>query len=409
MDVCCSLNDGNGKYAKFLGAMLWSLFTHTKSKVSVHLLCDGTLTADNRKRFGSVADRFGQKIRFYNLEKIAAKKLQRLHKRLPKTMQSRFSPAAFYRLLLDDVLPGEVKRFIYLDADIIVNLDIAELWREETGEGGFAAVPEFSVTGEKLNNWLCTKGGVASDRYFNSGVLLIDRDSFFSRKGILEDGIEFLREHPECQFVDQDILNWLFAKVYNPLDAKYNTFVPVWRLHNRQKIEARIYHFDSCSLGLVHPNDAYDRLFWDTLIKTPWFDADFLLNSFHVLDRAQDEQRSLIRLAFNLGAKKKRIFCAGADDRETMSKLFYLGGNDEYLIIANSEGEVLPDDLRRSMKKYPPGLALHVIFHSAYEAIKEMLLADGFAEQLDFIDGRLFLRQTEGGLGLYEPLILRMM
>ena len=409
IEICCSLNDGGGTYAKFLGAAMWSLLANTKESIRLHLLHDNTLTKDNQKRFRSTVENFGASIYFYNLDKLVPRKLKLLHKRLPKTMQSRFSPAAFYRLLLNDVLPAEVTRFIYLDADIIVNLDIGELWRENTGDGGFAAVPEFSVTGEKINNWLCREGGVEDERYFNSGVMLVDRSKFFSRRGILEDGIEFLREHPQCGFVDQDILNWLFAKVYNPLPNRYNTFVPVWRLHGRQTIEPRIYHFDSCSLGLVHPEDSYDRLFFATLIKTPWFDADFLLRAFSLFNKAHDEQKAVVRLAFNLGAKKKRIFCAGRDDRDTIGKLFYLGGSDEYLPISDASGNIDPDIITDNMRKYPPGLALHIIFHAAYEELKHYLVAAGYREQLDFIDGRLFLQQAEGGLGIYEPLILRMM
>ena len=45
--VCLCFHDKTGRYAKFVGTTIFSLFENTESEVTVHILHDNTLTADN--------------------------------------------------------------------------------------------------------------------------------------------------------------------------------------------------------------------------------------------------------------------------------------------------------------------------------------------------------------------------
>ena len=56
---------------------------------------------------------------------------------------SRFTVGALYRLFVPQVLPNTVNKIIYLDSDLIVNLDIKELWQIELDDKILAAVPEI--------------------------------------------------------------------------------------------------------------------------------------------------------------------------------------------------------------------------------------------------------------------------
>ena len=288
INVVYALHDANGRYSKFAGASMWSLFMHTKAAVHVHLLHDETLRGENKSFFTQCADYFSQSISFYPMQSLAGEQLEKFRARLPDKATSRYTVAAFYRLLAGGVLPSEVIRYIYLDADTIVNLDILELWRKEAK--GLAAVAEAAVTGEASKTWLCQMGSVPGERYFNSGVLLVEREGLLGSSALWEGGMELLQRFPEQQLFDQDILNFFFADSYTELSPRFNFFPAVNQRKRKQVIEAFIYHYDAYSLGMFRPDDVYDRLFYDVFCQTPWCNTDFLMRTFAVIEQLGNGQ-----------------------------------------------------------------------------------------------------------------------
>ncbi len=56
--VCYGLHDGDGRYSKFTGTSILSMFENATTpprSVTVHILHDDTLTADNRDKFSYLA------------------------------------------------------------------------------------------------------------------------------------------------------------------------------------------------------------------------------------------------------------------------------------------------------------------------------------------------------------------
>lgn len=408
IQVGYALHDAAGTYSKFLGASMWSLLENTTAPVVIHLLHDHTLSPENREKFLQLVVHFGQNIEFYDMDRLAGWQVDLLHQKLPATMQSRFSPAAFYRLMLDDVLPTDVQRIIYLDADTIVQMDLAQMWQEDPGPTGLAAVAEYSITGEELSNWVCCYGGVDSHRYFNSGVMLLDRKRLFQGGGLLKRCVEFLRTHPQCQFVDQDALNFFFGQSYHVLHARYNMFVHVQRWQGIHVIQPGIYHFDSCSLGMFVPEDCYDRLFYQIFLKTPWCDVDFLMRTFSMMVKIHDQQKTLIQRAFALGANNRCVFCAADQDRDKLCQLFQWGQKDDFLCVVDAKGRLRWERLLMSLRQQGEQGTVHLLFVKGYDVVKERLEGIGFQEKRDFLDGRDFLQKDQGGLELYDPLILRL-
>ena len=405
--VSYALYDARGTFSKFLGTSIWSLLTHTSSQVTIHLLHDNTLSQENRQKFVSCVMKFGQTIIFYNVEEIACDKINFLHEHLEKTLQSRFSIAAFYRLFLNSVLPDYVKRVIYLDADTLPVLDIKELWEEDTGESGIAAVAEYDNTEEHFPKWVCDNGGLDYHRYFNSGVLLIERNGVFSDHKLLEKSVLFLERHPECGFVDQDALNSFYGNVYRKLPLKYNVFVPVRRYKGIKCIEPAIYHFDSGSLGMFVQDDIYDRLFYQTFMQTPWCDVDFLMRTFHLVEMVHDQQKILIQQASNQAAHRQRVFCGAAEDWEAIADIFSCQGNDEFVEIISTNGKV-DEKLLLTCMRQKKGKAIFLIFVPQFAPVSYCLQQHGFYENDDYLDGRNYLKKEQGGLELYDPLLLRL-
>ena len=84
------------------------------------------------------------------------------------------SLAAYYRLLAEAQLM-EVERFLYLDADILCNVDVSELNRLDMGNSPAGLVPEATLVGATLtvsqrNNWATARLSLT----INSGVILVN-------------------------------------------------------------------------------------------------------------------------------------------------------------------------------------------------------------------------------------------
>ena len=135
--ICLTLRDETGRYSKFAGTTLLSIFENISKPVpaiTVHLLHDSTLTPDNRNKFSYLSGRYGQIINFYNVEELCADKLAEIKNLFPKIDKAQFNSELFYKFLIPQLLPEDVSKAIYLDTNTVVNLDINELWRVELGE-----------------------------------------------------------------------------------------------------------------------------------------------------------------------------------------------------------------------------------------------------------------------------------
>ena len=307
--VCFSLYDKTGAYSKFTGTAMLSLFENTKSEVTIHLLHDNTLTEDSREKFIQIAEHYGQRLKFYNVEELCADRLIKINKYFSNINDPRFSVAMFYRLFIPYLLlPQAVERAIYLDSDIIVNLDIDELWQIELGDKPFGAVPNlFQMKDEQASNERTIRvirsvrrGFIKPENYFNSGVLLMNLKALRDEEETILAGIKFRGEHPELVYYDQEILNYCFSTSYLKLPVKFNRYVTLARPENEWTIEKKLYHYaGKFSLGTNYTgkfslgsdmSDPFNRLWMNYFIKTPWFDANKVVT---LLDANPPVQRNV--------------------------------------------------------------------------------------------------------------------
>ena len=122
----------------------------------------------------------------------------------------------FYRLFIPKLLPDE-KKAIYLDADIIVNLDITELWQTDLENHPLAVVLE-SEDGAIPARYskLVIEGFVKGENYFNSGVLLMNLEVLREEEENINAGIKFKSKHfLVCIGIDISlyILNCIFNQI----------------------------------------------------------------------------------------------------------------------------------------------------------------------------------------------------
>jgi len=155
-----------------------------------------------------------------------------------KVSKGHITRAAYYRLLLPELLPQEVSEIIYLDSDLIVNVDIGGLWDLDIEQNHILAVQEqghlcqvLSADGGLL---MYKELGLAPDaKQFNSGVMLINLDKW-REDNIFHKVVECLEEHKELvRWWDQDGLNAVLVGSWGEVDHRWNLltqmfFNPSW-------------------------------------------------------------------------------------------------------------------------------------------------------------------------------------
>jgi len=147
----------------------------------------------------------------------------------------------YVRYLLGEVIPESIERCMWLDTDLLVKSDLAEVYYQDLERNTIGAITDVSV-GRRFDKDVKKRmrklGILNSDRYFNSGVLLIDlsrwRDQGIGKK--LFDHANQYYEILDAQ--DQDGLNGVLHHQWLPLD-------PVW---NQSQYKSNL----NPSKGIIH-------------------------------------------------------------------------------------------------------------------------------------------------------------
>lgn len=183
---------------------------------------------------------------------------------------SHVTKAAFYRLLLGEVLPAD--KCLYLDSDVIVNTDLQELYTIELDSEYIAGVRDLwiDLIEEEEREKRKIKTNIPSlEQYVNSGVLLFNLDN------IREDNLtEQFCHHMQKNYLfeDQDIINVCCYDHIKRLPAKWNLFTPfMGQLDELEQkgIEKDTIRYMKEKKGILHYATPFIR---------PWKSARFLCN-----------------------------------------------------------------------------------------------------------------------------------
>ena len=395
--VCYGLFDGDGKYSKWTGTSILSMFENSSAppqSVTVHILHDTTLTKKNYENFIYIAGQYRQKIEFHNIENIYPDKFNFLSENLRKVFTSRFSAGTFYRLMMEKKLfkTENVSKIIYLDSDTVVNLDIAELWKYSMDNYTIAAVPEIQATNGYMikNKYLLNTEKVKADDYFCAGVLIINLDRI--DENFFYESVKWLAENPKCECFDQDILNYFFSKEYLKLPEKFNSFTDESKFNDTNMVSRKIYHYaGEAALGFDMQN-ANNKLFFSYFIKTPWFNENTLVNMFETAKKFYGEAKELAIVYSSISSGKKRVFFMSANFIETIKQIFDI--NETEKIIVEEESNSISDLIK--LLKTSRTKNIFFIISDNFADIRDKLENAGFAEGQDFLDGTLFLSDKHG-------------
>jgi lipopolysaccharide biosynthesis glycosyltransferase len=136
-----------------------------------------------------------------------------------------FPREASFPLLLPDLLPRTVERVLFLDADMLVLEDLANLWETPLDQHVLAAAPDATVpfcsAPRGVKGWQAL-GIPREAAYFNCGVLMIHLARWRQREVTrrVHQYLETTRE--PIDFLHQEALNAVLWDDWKPLDSRWN-------------------------------------------------------------------------------------------------------------------------------------------------------------------------------------------
>ena len=274
-------------YAKYLSVTIQSIIQHASPEKNYDLIVlNLDISSDTQEKLQSmILNHKNFSIRFYNMENYV-KTYQ-----VDKLVTFRhIKSAAYYRIFIIDLLKNYDKA-IYLDADLIVNTDIAKLYEINLENHAIAAVRDIYISQITPENEFVFSGfyqyaqkflNISNlNNYFNSGVMLIN----IKKAGTKEYWNKLIAKAKENSslLVDQDVLNSIFYKDVKLLDTNWNTQLnfgakTLSSLYTKETKEIKIFHFCSEYKPWLDTTLKYSYLWWNYARMTPFYEEILFKN-----------------------------------------------------------------------------------------------------------------------------------
>ena len=221
-------------YCQHISPMLYSIDKNTHEKVDVYLIYYKLKpeSLEHIVRLNEILTNVEVKIR----------KLKDYHyERLSLFKETKLPTEAYFRLLLPELLPG-IKRVLYLDVDMLILNDLKELYQTKLGNNVMGVVRDFPFTNDK-NSWAYFLLGDAGERYFNSGMLLLNLE-VMRKNNIVEKFIKFISETSQYYFLgDQDAFNVFFFYDVKVLGNENNYIAENQSILEKTNFDVTIMHY----------------------------------------------------------------------------------------------------------------------------------------------------------------------
>lgn len=296
-----AVDDG---YVPFLAMALESLIENSSKSYyySIKVLYTN-INEENKKKILKY-ERENVKIEFVDLNYYIEEVKEKLHTR------DYYTKTTYFRLFIPNLYP-QYDKAIYLDCDVIVLGDIAELYNQDIGDNLVAAVPDDVIqTNPVFQEYVERVVGIATYKnYFNAGVLLMNLDEM--RKFDFQAKFLYLLETVKFAVVqDQDYLNRLCKGRTKILDAIWDRMpIPTDKVREE---DIKLIHYNLIHKPHHFDNVLYENYFWQYAKKTEYYEDILKLKNMYTDEerfRDMKQYEDLKKLAY------KETSCVG-DDRK---------------------------------------------------------------------------------------------
>lgn len=253
-----------------------------------------------------------------------------------------FAIQTYYRLFMPELLTGYHK-ILYLDSDLVVCSDIAELFDVQMDDCLIAAAKDADTAG-LYNGFFPTKKRYMDEvlkiknpyDYFQAGVALFNLDAFRNTYS-LDDMLSFAMSE-KWELLDQDVLNYLTQDKVKYVDMAWNSMtdwagirvaqiIPLAPENlQRDYLEARknpkIIHYAGPDKPWFLPESDYASVFWNYARKSPLYEVILKRMAENATVPLRQRIEELERMSQPLHRKAiEKVFPADTQRRQAMSTL----------------------------------------------------------------------------------------
>ena len=251
-------------YIPFLAVTLQSLIDNSSDKYHYSIkVLHVNVTSENKNAILKY-QRKNVDIEFVDLTYYLEKVKDKLYTR------DYFTATTYFRLFISDLYP-HYNKAIYLDCDIVVLGDIAELYNTDLGNNLVAAAPDDIIQcNEEFQEYVEKVVGVSDyRRYFNAGVLVMNLDQL--RKFKFQEKFLYLLSTVKFAAIqDQDYLNRLCKGRVKLVSVGWNR-MPMSTIRINPD-DIKLIHYNYVYKPWHYDNIIYQDFFWKYAEKTEFID-----------------------------------------------------------------------------------------------------------------------------------------
>ncbi len=218
----------SNSFVMVLASSIVSLLENNKecSEINIYIITSN-ITEENKIKLNQLVKKYEKQLIFLPMPDITKKYFENIKYKYRIT-------DAYSRLYLGSILPKNLNKVIYLDADTLVLQPLEKLWNQDINNYYFAGVMEC------LSKKYYEIFNLQNDSYYcNSGMLLINLQKW--RQDKLEDKIiKYIRDNEGYTFFyEQTVLNVVCANKILLLPQEYNVQTNVLVLSYKNNIRLR--------------------------------------------------------------------------------------------------------------------------------------------------------------------------
>lgn len=281
-------------YISYLAVAIASIIENSSLKYNYDVVILHQTLQDYQKRFIlSLAENVSNiSIRFFNMEMYVEK-----YSVDSLGTFNHITFSSYFRLFIGKIF-SQYSKILYLDCDLVVNKDIAELFNIDMGKYPVAAAKDTIVCNSLIcpgfdeNVWNDFKkymndssGFRDITNYFNSGVMIINIAKYNEVK--LEYLLNVAKKNSRY-FLDQNVMNAVFENNYYLLppawnlqwhvgflvrDFKQRLLPELLDLYENSEVMPNIIHYTSHIKPWNNPHHTFADIWWKYARKTPFYET----------------------------------------------------------------------------------------------------------------------------------------
>lgn len=200
----------NEKYAPYLAVTMASILLNSKDNIYFHII-NSNLSDESKDKLTSL-----KSIRDFSIEFLPVN--DAFVYQLPNSLLPYISPETNVRLIASTILP-DIDKLLFIDADLVFEGDIADLWQVDVSDVYIAAVRDQYA---QIAQWTKRLPLPKDYQYLNTGIMLINTKKW--REDNVENEFKKLAKEyaEEIDFPEQDLLNMALWKSVKYLPLNYN-------------------------------------------------------------------------------------------------------------------------------------------------------------------------------------------